>query len=112
MVTTTEGTLGNGASTNQEAFDAVARAKKKDIIFASGGVIVMAIAMALLLTLIGDLVIRGATRISYDFLTSYPSRIPARAGILSAWVGSLLVMLVTAFLAIPIHTLGGLAIIF
>lgn len=108
MVTTTEGTLGNGASTNQEAFDAVARAKKKDIIFASGGLIVMAIAMALLLTLIGDLVIRGATRISYDFLTSYPSRIPARAGILSAWVGSLLVMLVTAFLAIPIGIGAGL----
>ncbi|MDZ7709467.1 MAG: phosphate ABC transporter permease PstA [Roseovarius sp.] len=108
MVTTTEGSLGTAAKTHQDAFDAVARAKKKDIIFATGGLIVMAIAMTLLLTLIGDLVIRGAARISYDFMTSYPSRLPERAGILSAWVGSLYVMLVTAFLAIPIGVGAGL----
>ena len=108
MVTTTEGSLGTAVKTNQDAFDAVARAKQKDIVFATGGLVVMAIAMTLLLSLIGDLVIRGAGRISYDFMTSYPSRLPERAGILSAWVGSLLVMLVTAFLAIPIGIGAGL----
>jgi len=108
MVTTTEGTLYEGAKTHQDAFDAVTRAKKKDVLFATGGLVVMAIAMTLLLTLIGDLVIRGAARISYDFMTSYPSRLPERAGILSAWVGTLYVMLVTAFLAIPIGVGAGL----
>ena len=44
--------------------------------------------MTLLLTLIGDLIIRGSQFIDYDFMTSYPSRLPERAGILSAWVGS------------------------
>ncbi|MEP4988486.1 MAG: hypothetical protein ABJV68_12465, partial [Paracoccaceae bacterium] len=97
MSTTTKGAL-SAATTNQTAFDAVRKAKQKDILFATGGLVVMALAMTLLLALIGDLVIRGATRIDYGFLTSYPSRLPERAGILSAWVGSLLVMLVTAFL--------------
>ncbi|MEX2615212.1 MAG: phosphate ABC transporter permease PstA [Alphaproteobacteria bacterium] len=68
----------------------------------------MAIAMTLLLTLIGDLVVRGLPRIDYDFLTNFPSRRAARAGILSAWVGSLLVMLVTALLAVPVGVAAGL----
>ncbi|PJE37772.1 phosphate ABC transporter, permease protein PstA [Pseudooceanicola lipolyticus] len=108
MTTTTEGTLDAAVTTDQTAFDAVRRAKRKDILFAAGGLVVMALAMTLLLSLIGDLVIRGAARIDYAFLTSYPSRLPERAGILSAWVGSLLVMLVTAFLAIPIGIGAGL----
>lgn len=108
MTLTTEGSLGAAVTTDQTAFDTVRKAKQKDIVFATGGLIVMAIAMTLLLTLIGDLVIRGAARIDYGFLTSYPSRLPERAGILSAWVGSLLVMLVTAFLAIPIGIAAGL----
>ncbi|WP_420327702.1 phosphate ABC transporter permease PstA [Mameliella sp.] len=108
MTTITEGSLGAAVTTDQAALDAVRKAKQKDIVLATGGMIVMAIAMTLLLTLIGDLVIRGAARIDYGFLTSYPSRLPERAGVLSAWVGSLLVMLATAFLAIPIGIGAGL----
>ncbi len=108
MAVTTEGNLGKVGKTDQAAFDAVHAAKRKDLVFAAGGLAVMAVAMTLLLALIGDLVIRGLPRIDADFLTSFPSRLPERAGILSAWVGSLLVMLVTAFLAIPIGVLAGL----
>ena len=107
MALTTDGNLG-ATKTEQSAFDAVQSAKRKDIWFASGGLFVLAIAMTLLLTLIGDLVIRGTQYIDYDFMTSYPSRLPERAGILSAWVGSLLVMLVTAFLAIPVGIGAGI----
>ncbi|MEX0582384.1 MAG: phosphate ABC transporter permease PstA, partial [Sneathiella sp.] len=108
MTVTTEGNLGTPAKTGKTAFNAVRAAKRKDLIFAVGGLVVMAIAMTLLLTLIGDLVIRGLARVDYDFLTNFPSRKAARAGILSAWVGSLLVMLVTAFLAIPVGVAAGL----
>lgn len=108
MAVTTEGNLGAPVNTGQAAFKAVRAAKRKDIVFAVGGLVVMAIAMTLLLTLIGDLVARGLMRVDYDFLTNFPSRRAARAGILSAWVGSLLVMLVTAFLAIPIGVAAGL----
>ncbi|MEX1035524.1 MAG: phosphate ABC transporter permease PstA [Sneathiella sp.] len=108
MTVTTEGNLGTPAKTGKTAFKAERAAKRKDLIFAVGGLVVMAIAMTLLLTLIGDLVIRGLARVDYDFLTNFPSRKAARAGILSAWVGSLLVMLVTAFLAIPVGVAAGL----
>lgn len=109
MSVTTQGSLGNAAvKTDQAAYAAIARAKRRDIIFSVGGLVVMAIAMTLLLTLIGDLVVRGLGRIDYDFLTNFPSRKAERAGILSAWVGSLLVMLVTALLAIPIGVAAGL----
>lgn len=109
MAVTTEGNMAvSGVKTDQAAFDAVHAAKRKDLVFAIGGLVVMAIAMTLLLTLIGDLVIRGLGRIDYAFMTSFPSRLPARAGILSAWVGTLLVMLVTALLAVPIGVAAGL----
>lgn len=108
MATTTEGSLVTAVTTDQAAFAAVARAKRRDLVFAVGGLVVMALAMTLLLTLIGDLVVRGLVRIDYDFMTSFPSRLAERAGILSAWVGSLLVMLVTAFLAVPVGVAAGL----
>ncbi|QCO55090.1 phosphate ABC transporter permease PstA [Pseudorhodobacter turbinis] len=108
MSVTTQGALGAAVKTDQAAYAAIARAKRCDIIFSAGGLVVMAIAMTLLLTLIGDLVVRGLWRIDYDFLTNFPSRKAERAGILSAWVGSLLIMLVTALLAIPIGVAAGL----
>ncbi|ULB12490.1 phosphate ABC transporter permease PstA (plasmid) [Cereibacter azotoformans] len=90
------------------AFAAVEAARRRDILVAGLGLFVMVVSMGLLLTLIGDLVVRGFARIDYDFLTSFPSRRPENAGILSAWVGTLLVMLVTAVLAIPLGVLAGL----
>lgn len=107
MAVTTEGNL-TGAASTAAAVGAINRAKKIDLIVAAGGILVMIVAMGLLLTLIGDLVIRGLSRIDYQFLTSFPSRRPENAGILSAWVGSILVMISTAFLAIPIGVLAGL----
>lgn len=85
----------------------VKRNHRRDLLFGIGGVVSLVIALGLLLALIGDLVVDGAGRISWDFLTSFPSRRAARAGILSAWVGTSLVMLVTALLAVPVGVLAG-----
>lgn len=60
------------------------------------------IGILMMLTLIGSLVHDGIGRITPDFFLNFPSRHAARAGILAAWVGSLLVMLVTAGAAIPV----------
>ena len=49
-----------------------------------------------------ELAIDGFPRLTLEFFTSFPSRRAGQAGILSAWVGSLLVMLVTALFAIPL----------
>jgi phosphate transport system permease protein len=54
-----------------------------------------------------DMALDGAGRLSWDFFTSFPSRRPGQAGILSAWVGSVLVMLVTAFFAVPLGVASG-----
>lgn len=58
--------------------------------------------LVVLLVLIADLIRRGGDRLSWDFFTNFASRKADRAGILAAWVGTLWVMLITAFLTIII----------
>jgi phosphate transport system permease protein len=75
---------------------------RKQQVFAAVGVLCTAFAILVLLAAFLDLLIDGLPRLSWDFLTSFPSRRAADAGILSAWVGSALVMLVTMLSAVPI----------
>lgn len=82
--------------------------KLRDLIFSVLGLTCLLFALFTLLALIVDLASSGAGRISYEFLTSFPSRFPGKAGILSAWVGSLCVMLTTALCAIPLGIAAGL----
>jgi len=86
----------------------IGRARRVDVAFAGVGLLVMVVAMAMLMALVLDLLVDGLPRLSWDFFTSFPSRRPARAGILSAWVGTTLVMLVTAALAVPLGVAAGL----
>jgi phosphate transport system permease protein len=86
----------------------VGRARSADLAFACAGLLVMVVAMAMLMALIVDLVIDGLPRLSWDFFTSFPSRRASRAGILSAWVGTSLVMAVTAALAVPLGVAAGI----
>jgi phosphate transport system permease protein len=51
--------------------------------------------------------IDGIPRLKPEFFTNFPSRRPSEAGILSAWVGSTLVMVVTAFFAVPLGVAAG-----
>lgn len=71
-------------------------------LFAFVGVLFTAFAVLVLLAAFLDLLFDGLPRLSWDFMTSFPSRRAAQAGILSAWVGSALVMLVTMLAAVPI----------
>ena len=86
----------------------VATAKVQDLGFAVLGIIVLFFAMAMLATLVADLLMDGLGRINAQFLTDFPSRRPSEAGILSAWVGTTLVMFVTALLAIPLGVGAGI----
>ncbi len=86
----------------------VAGARRKDLAFAISGLAVLFVSMGLVTTLLLDLIYDGVGRIDYEFLTSFPSRRPANAGILSAWVGTSLVMMTTAALAIPLGVAAGL----
>ena len=82
--------------------------KRYDLIFAIIGVVCLMIGLVTLLALIVDMAIKGVPRIDWGFFTNFPSRKAANAGILSAWIGSLLVMLVTAMAAVPIGVAAGL----
>ena len=85
----------------------VARNRRFDGIFAIIGLLSTLIGMITLAALILDLATAGLSRLSPNFFTSFPSRFPAQAGILSAWVGTCLIMLVTAATAVPMGVAAG-----
>ncbi|ALA61092.1 phosphate ABC transporter permease PstA [Nitrospira moscoviensis] len=80
----------------------IARSQRIDRLFRWAGLGSMASAVVILIFLLGTLGVEGGRRLSWQFLTSYPSRMPAEAGILPACVGTFLVMLVTALASIPL----------
>jgi phosphate transport system permease protein len=81
--------------------------KRWDLVFAIVGVVCLMIGILTLVTLFVDMAIAGVPRLTGDFFTSFPSRRAENAGILSAWVGSTLVMLVTALVAVPLGVGAG-----
>jgi phosphate transport system permease protein len=62
----------------------------------------LAIGFITLVTLLIDVVNDGISRVSGDFITSFPSSIPENAGIESPIVGTVYLMILTALFAIPI----------
>ena len=85
----------------------VARRKREDRIFNVFGIVCTLVALLTLALLLGDLLVTGLSRIDWQFLTSFPSRKAERSGILSSWVGSLAVMCVTGFTAVPLGIAAG-----
>lgn len=80
----------------------IAQNRLRDRLFALTGLGAMLVALLVLLALLGQLAFDGMGRVSWQFLSAYPSRFPAQAGILSAWIGTLLVMFLTALTAVPL----------
>ena len=76
--------------------------KQLDKLFVIVGLLVMIACLAILAILFLDLVRDGASRFGWDFFTSFPSRKAERAGILSAAVGTTMIMFVTALVALPV----------
>ncbi|HEY9211015.1 MAG TPA: phosphate ABC transporter permease PstA [Methylotenera sp.] len=86
----------------------IKRHKRNDILFATLGLIAIMFGLLALLTLFVDLVMDGYPRFNIQFFSDFPSRRAGSAGLLSAWVGSLLVMLVTFLTAVPVGVAAGL----
>lgn len=82
--------------------------KSRDAMFVVWGVLATVIGIGTLVALVWQLAHDGAHRLTPDFFTSFPSADPAEAGVLSAWVGSLLVIITTALIAIPLGILAGI----
>lgn len=86
----------------------IKRHKLNDSMFAVLGLLALMLGLITLLVLFTDLIIDGSGRFSVEFLSTFPSRRAANAGLLSAWVGSLLVMIVTFLAAVPMGVAAGL----
>lgn len=80
----------------------IVKHKRWDLIFALCGLLALMVGVLTFAALFVGMAIDGLPRLSWEFFTNFPSRRPEQAGILSAWVGTTLVMIVTAIVAIPL----------
>ena len=85
----------------------VQRRQRQDRWFRIVGASCTLVGVVTLVALLGNLLLDGLARIDWNFLSSFPSRRAAAAGILAALVGSLLVMVVTAVVAVPLGIAAG-----
>jgi phosphate transport system permease protein len=101
-------TVGQLAIESARLHSVVARGRRADVLASAAGILVLFVATATLLSLLSALVSDGLERLADpSFYVSFPSRRASQAGILAAWVGSALVMLVTASLAVPLGVCAG-----
>lgn len=85
----------------------VQRRQRQDRWFRIVGALCTLVGVVTLVALLGNLLLDGIARIDWNFLSSFPSRRATAAGILAALVGSLLVMVVTAVVAVPLGIAAG-----
>ena len=86
----------------------IARRDWADRVFRGCAILALLVAVGTLATLLIDVLIDGAGRLSWQFLSSYPSRKPEQAGALSAIIGTLYMMGLTAVFAFPIGTAAAI----
>ena len=94
--------------TVEEVRALIVRHKRWDLAFSMLGLLALMIGVLTFTALFAGMALDGAARLSPDFFTNFPSRRPEQAGILSAWVGTTLVMVVTAAAAIPLGVGGAI----
>jgi len=71
-------------------------------IFVTLAASVLVLSLTVIFVLLVRLFLDGTERLHWDFITSFPSRFPEKAGILSAWVGSFCVVLLCLICSIPL----------
>lgn len=76
--------------------------KRLDLAFQALSLLVLLVALGALAALLVDVWRDGSGNLSWQFLTTYPSRRAENAGIYAALIGSIYVITVTALLALPI----------
>jgi phosphate transport system permease protein len=100
--------LSSGTASNSLNPAQIRGRRIREKIFIACGLASTLIGLIALSLLLFDLAVEGLPRLSWDFFTSFPSRRASQAGILSAWVGSLLVILVTALVGVPLGVAAGI----
>jgi phosphate transport system permease protein len=86
----------------------IAQQKRRDLAFAALGFAALTLCFVTFVALFVDMLVDGSSRLTADFFTNFASRRASEAGILAAWVGTFLLMIVTAAVAVPIGVASGL----
>ncbi|MEZ5294151.1 MAG: phosphate ABC transporter permease PstA [Vicinamibacterales bacterium] len=76
--------------------------RRADLLFQAAALVVLVVTIAALGALLARLWEDGADRLTWTFLTSFPSRRAESAGIYHAVVGSLFVIALTGLMALPV----------
>ena len=93
---------------SQQYDERLEKRRRRGLIFSSLLFAATASGLVVLVTLIVDVVVQGGQWLDWGFLTSFPSRIPERAGVKSAIVGSIWMILLTAGISVPIGVASAL----
>ena len=102
MAITYEAALSVKPTSSAEFDSRLRRRRRAEFIFACLGLLATSVGLFALAILVVDLAMSGLQRLDVGFFTNFPSRRASQAGILSAWVGSLLVTMVTALIGVPL----------
>lgn len=86
----------------------IKKRQRQDALFNLLGIACTLIGVITLGALLADMLSDGLGRLDAQFFTSFPSRFAERAGILSSWIGSLMIIAVTTAMAVPLGVAAGL----
>jgi len=86
----------------------VKKNRLKDNLFKYWGIFCTMIGLVLLAIFIGDILIDGITRIDWGFITDLPSRKPENAGIYTALMGSIWILILTTLISFPVGVAAGI----
>jgi phosphate transport system permease protein len=109
MTTTDPNTLLEQGKPSSERFAAsLAERYRTDRIFQIACIAATISGLVVLVLLLFDILTDGLLRLSWQFLTSFPSRRAENAGVLSALAGTVWLLLVTAAVAFPVGVGAGI----
>lgn len=82
--------------------------RTKDKALSVVGLLCVIICLGILVVFLGTILFKGAQRVDWTFLMNLPSRFPEKAGILTAWTGTLWIFGLTALISIPLGVSAGI----
>ena len=88
--------------------NSIQKNRLKDQAFKYWGIFCTLIGLVLLVLFIGDILIDGIRRIDWAFITDLPSRKAEKAGIYTALMGSIWILLLTTLIAFPLGVAAGI----
>ncbi|MDZ7771839.1 MAG: phosphate ABC transporter permease PstA [Balneolaceae bacterium] len=84
------------------------RSRLKDKIFQGVGITATVGCVAVLVIFLAFILYQGVDRLSWEFITSLPSRFAGQSGIYTAWIGTVWVLVLTTLVSFPLGVGAGI----